>query len=79
MSATFTADRFRLMAELRAQAPAVFVPGIGMWAVTGYEAVKEVLSDEARFPASGGYSGCGTCPRRQERSTRSTARCSGTP
>ena len=57
MSATFTADRFRLMAELRAQAPAVFVPGIGMWAVTGYQAVKEVLSDETRFPASGGYSG----------------------
>ena len=57
MSPTFTTDRFALMRELREQAPAVLVPGIGMWAVTGYDAVREVLGDEVRFPASGGYSG----------------------
>ncbi|MPQ98871.1 cytochrome P450 [Modestobacter sp. I12A-02628] len=55
MSPSFAAERFALMSELRAQAPAVFVPGIGMWAVTGYDAVREVLGDEERFPAGGGY------------------------
>lgn len=54
-SATMATDRFALLAELRAVSPVQYVPSIGLWAVTGYDALKEVLGDPERFPSGLGY------------------------
>jgi hypothetical protein len=54
-SETMLTDRFPLLAELRSDSPVSFVPAIGMWAVTGYDALREVLGDAERFPSGLGY------------------------
>lgn len=54
-SPSFATDRFDVLAALRAQAPVVFVPAIGMWAVTGHAAVREVLADPVRYRSGGTY------------------------
>lgn len=54
-SPTMAEDRFDDLAALRSQAPVVFVPSIRMWAVTGHDAVREVLGDPARFRSGGTY------------------------
>ncbi|WP_380164800.1 cytochrome P450 [Jannaschia sp. R86511] len=54
-SPTMAADRFDQLAGLRSTSPVVFVPALQMWAVTGYDAVREVLADPARFPSGGTY------------------------
>jgi cytochrome P450 len=47
------ADRYDQLAGLRSTSPVVFVPALQMWAVTGYDAVREVLADPVRFPSGG--------------------------
>lgn len=54
-SETMASDRFPLLAELRSESPVTFVPSIGMWAITGYDALQEVLGDAVRFPSGLGY------------------------
>lgn len=48
-------ERFGVLADIRENSPVAFVPSIGMWAVTGYEALREVLADPVRFPSGAGY------------------------
>ncbi len=54
-SPSFATDRFEVLAALRAQGPVVFVPAIGMWAVTGHRAVREVLADPRTYRSGGTY------------------------
>jgi cytochrome P450 len=54
-SPDFAVDRFPVLAALRARGPVVFVPSIGMWAVTGHQAVRDVLADPARYRSGGTY------------------------
>ncbi|MBC7925638.1 MAG: hypothetical protein H7039_08280, partial [Bryobacteraceae bacterium] len=54
-SVTMATERFELLAEIRSESPVTFVPSIGMWAITGYDALKEVLGDASRFPSGLGY------------------------
>ncbi|MFD6415798.1 cytochrome P450 [Streptomyces sp. NPDC060194] len=53
LSPTFPAERFSLLDELGAQAPAVHLPAIGAWAVTRYADVRTVLDDPETFPSAG--------------------------
>ncbi len=48
-SAKMAEERFSVLNELREESPVTFVPALGMWAVTGYGAVREVLADPQRF------------------------------
>jgi cytochrome P450 len=48
-------DRYEQLAGLRAGSPVAFVPSLGMWAVTGYDEVREVLADPVRFTSGGSY------------------------
>lgn len=54
-SPNLAVDRFPILADIQREAPVAFIPAIGMWAVTGYDAITEVLSDPERFPSGGGY------------------------
>ena len=54
-SSHFATERFTALAALRDQGPVTHVPALGMWAVTGHRAVREVLADPARFPSGGTY------------------------
>ncbi len=52
-SPNFTRDRFALMAQMRADAPVTFVPSMGLYAVTRWQDVRDVLGDAAMFASSG--------------------------
>ncbi len=54
-STNMATERFETLAEMRRQSPVVFVPSIGMWAVTGYEAVREVLGEPELYLSAGTY------------------------
>ena len=54
-SPTFAEDRFAVLAALREQGPVAYVPAIDMWAVTGYQAVREVLADPGTYANGGTY------------------------
>lgn len=54
-SPTMAQDRYDILDAIRSEGPVVFVPSIGMWAVTGDDALREVLGDAARFPSGLGY------------------------
>ena len=51
----FVRHRYAVLAALRDQAPAVFVPAVGLWAVTRYDTVRAVLGDPDRFPSGGSF------------------------
>ena len=51
----FARYRFAILAGLREQAPAVFVPELHLWAVTRYDTVRAVLADPQRFPSGGAF------------------------
>jgi cytochrome P450 len=53
-SPEFRADPFRPYAELRELGPIVWLSRYGIWAVSRYEQVREVLSDWKRFSNAGG-------------------------
>ena len=55
----FAASRFEILAALRAEAPATFVPAIGAWAVTRMAEVREVLGRPERFRSGGAFSASG--------------------
>jgi len=52
-SPTTAQDPFDILADIRADSPVAYVPSIAMWAVTGHDAIREVLGDPARFPFGG--------------------------
>jgi len=54
-SPTMAADRYAVLAAVRSESPVAFVPALQMWAVTGHDAVREVLSDSRRFRSGGTY------------------------
>jgi cytochrome P450 len=54
-SPTMAEDRFDVLATLRSVSPVAYVPAIRMWAVTGYDAVREVLADPDTFRSGGTY------------------------
>ena len=53
----FTRDRFALMAQMRADSPVTWVPSLGVYAVTRWQDVRDVLGDAATFASSGAFSG----------------------
>ena len=52
----FTADRFSLLAQMRAEAPATFLPALHVYAVTRWQEVHDVLGDAATFASSEAFS-----------------------
>ena len=52
----FTAQRFALLAQLRADAPVTFLPALHVWAVTRWQEVRDVLGNPADFVSSEAYS-----------------------
>jgi cytochrome P450 len=52
----FTAKRFNLMAELRAEAPVTFLPALHVYAVTRWQEVRDVLADPVTFASSEAFS-----------------------
>lgn len=48
-------ERFEVLSALREESPVVFLPMIGMWAVTGYDAIRTVLADPQLFRSGGTY------------------------
>jgi cytochrome P450 len=52
----FTADRFTLLAQMRSEAPATFLPALNVYAVTRWQEVHEVLGDAVNFASSEAFS-----------------------
>ncbi|WP_213571073.1 cytochrome P450 [Rhodococcus sp. USK13] len=46
---TYVADPYPALAVARAEAPVVLIPEVGLWLVTRYDDVREVLRDPVRF------------------------------
>ena len=51
----FTADRFALLAQMRAEAPVTFLPALHVYAVTRWQEARDVLSDATTFASSGAF------------------------
>lgn len=52
----FTADRFPLLAQMRADAPVTFLPTLHVYAVTRWQEVHDVLGDAVTFASSEAFS-----------------------
>ncbi len=52
----FAADRFALMAQMRAESPVTLVPALGVYAVTRWQEVRDVLGDAEAFASSQAFS-----------------------
>jgi cytochrome P450 len=52
----FTANRFTLMVEMRAEAPVTFLPALHVYAVTRWQEVRDVLADPVTFASSEAFS-----------------------
>jgi cytochrome P450 len=52
----FTADRFTLLAQMRAEAPVTFLPALQVYAVTRWQEVHDVLGDAVTFASSEAFS-----------------------
>jgi cytochrome P450 len=52
----FTADRFTLLAQMRADAPVTFLPALHVYAVTRWQEVHDVLGDAVTFASSEAFS-----------------------
>ena len=52
----FTADRFTLLAQMRADAPVTFLPALHIYAVTRWQEVHDVLGDAVTFASSEAFS-----------------------
>ena len=52
----FTADRFTLLAQMRAEAPVTFLPALHIYAVTRWQEVHDVLGDAVTFASSKAFS-----------------------
>lgn len=52
----FPADRFTLLAQMRADAPVTFLPALHVYAVTRWQEVHDVLGDAVTFASSEAFS-----------------------
>ncbi|MBC8103469.1 MAG: cytochrome P450 [Cytophagales bacterium] len=52
----FTADRFALLAQMRAESPVTFLPALHVYAVTRWQEVRDVLGDSVTFASSEAFS-----------------------
>ncbi len=52
----FTADRFTLLAQMRADSPVTFLPALNVYAVTRWQEVHDVLGDAVTFASSEAFS-----------------------
>ena len=52
----FTADRFALLAQMRAEAAVTFLPALHVYAVTRWQEVHDVLGDAVTFASSEAFS-----------------------
>lgn len=52
----FTADRFTLLAQMRADAPVTFLPALHVYAVTRWQEVHDVLGDAVTFASGEAFS-----------------------
>ena len=55
-SPQFTADRFSLLAQMRSEAAATYLPALHVYAVTRWQEVRDVLGDSATFASSEAFS-----------------------
>lgn len=52
----FTADRFTLLAQMRAESPVTFLPALQVYAVTRWQEVHDVLGDAVTFASAEAFS-----------------------